>query len=104
MFPIVAMFTKPKDYTRFLRNAYAILGCDARDELKKISCPVFIISGDDDNTVGNEAPYEMMKEIPDNTMYIYKGLGHSAFEEGRDFYDRIYDFCQGIGGKEKRVK
>ncbi|MCR4787681.1 MAG: alpha/beta hydrolase [Lachnospiraceae bacterium] len=93
IFPVMARFTKPKDYTRFLRNANAILGFDARDELSKIFCPTLIISGDDDNTVGNDAPYEFEKAIPNNTLYIYKGLGHSLFEEAKDFYDRVLDFC-----------
>lgn len=23
-----------------------------------------------------------------------KGLGHGAFEEAKDFYDRVYEFCR----------
>lgn len=94
MIALSGVFTKPKDYTRFFRNAYAILGFDARDELSGISCPTFIISGDDDNTVGNEAPYEFADSIPNTVMHIYKGLGHGLFDEAEDFYDRIYDFCR----------
>ena len=93
MFPLIAKFTKPKDYERFLRNAEAILEFDARDELNKIQCPTFIISGDDDNTVGNEGPYEMNERIPHSSVHIYHGIGHSAFEEAKDFYDKVFDFC-----------
>ena len=92
-FPLMARFTKPKSYERFFRNAYAILGFDAREELQKISCPTLIIAGEDDHTVGNEAPFVINRSIPDSEIYIYKGLGHAAYEEAKDFYDRIYRFC-----------
>ena len=91
---LAARFTKPKDYGRFLRNAYAILGFDARDELAKITAPTLIIAGDDDNTVGNEAPYELRDGIAGSELHVYHGLGHGLFEEAKDFYDRIFAFCE----------
>jgi len=93
IFPLMAMFTKPSSYERFFRNAYAILGFDARDKLADIKCPTLIIAGDDDKTVGNEAPYELNKAIPGSRLFIYKGLGHAAYEEARGFYDRVLEFC-----------
>lgn len=92
-FPILAKFTKPENYDRFFKNAYAILKFDAREELIKISCPTLILSGDDDHTVGNEAPYELNRSIPGSELYIFKGLGHGAFEEANDFYKRVIEFC-----------
>ncbi len=94
LFPVLARFTKPSSYDRFLKNALAILAFDARDELSKISCPTMIIAGDDDKIVGNAAPYELNAGIPGNELYIYKGLGHGAFEEAKDFYDRVLEFCE----------
>ena len=96
MIPITAALTKPKDYERFLRNAYAILDFDAREELSKINCPVFILSGDDDNTVGNDAPHEFKKAIKDSEMFIYHGYGHGCHEECKDFYDKVFEFCESI--------
>ena len=93
LFPLMARFTKPKSYERFFRNAYAILEFDAREELSKIGCPTLIIAGEDDHTVGNEAPYVINRSIPDSEIYIYQGLGHAAYEEAKDFYDRVYRFC-----------
>ena len=93
LLPLAARFTKPKSYERFFRNAYAILGFDAREELPKISCPTLIIAGEDDHTVGNEAPYVINRSIPGSEIYIYQGLGHGTYEEAEDFYDRIYSFC-----------
>ena len=92
-FPLLALFTKPSSYDRFLKNASAILNFDARSALSRISCPTLIIAGDDDNTVGNEAPYELNKGLAKSELYIYQGLGHGVFEEAKDFYDRVFAFC-----------
>ena len=93
-FPVIAKFTKPSNYDRFLKNARAILSFDARDELSKISCPTLIIAGDNDKIVGNAAPLELNMGISNSELYIYKGLGHGAFEEVKDFYDRVLEFCE----------
>lgn len=92
-FPLLASFTKPANYDRFFRNAYAILKFDARNELSKIMCPTLIIAGSDDRTVGNDAAFELNRRISGSELYIYDGLGHGAFEEAKDFYDRVFEFC-----------
>ena len=94
LFPVIARLTKPRSYERFFRNAYAILGFDAREELSKIQCPTLILAGDDDLTVGNEAVYELKDGIKGSEAYIYTGLGHAAYEEAADFYDRVYEFIE----------
>lgn len=94
IFPILAPLTKPKSYDRFLKNAYAILNYDARDGLKDIKCPTLIIAGDDDKTVGNDAPYMLKQGIENSEIFVYKGLGHGAFEEAKDFYSRVFEFCE----------
>ena len=95
LLPLTARLTKPASYERFFRNAGAIMTFDARDELPRISCPTLIIAGDDDNTVGNDAPHELHEGIPGSRVLIYPGLGHGAYEEAKDFYDRVYEFCAG---------
>ena len=55
---MLSQLTKPSDYGRFMRNASAILGFDARSEL-----------------------------------YVYEGLGHGAYEEAGDFYERVMEYC-----------
>ena len=93
MLSLAAGLTKPASYERFYRNAEAILSFDARPDLPKINCPTLIIAGSDDKTVGNEAPYELKRAITGSELYIYEGLGHGLYEEARDFYDRVYEFC-----------
>ena len=92
-FPLVAKLTKPSSYDRFLKNGNAILRFDVRRELSKISCPTLIIAGSDDKTVGNDAPGELNGGITDSKLYVYEGLGHGAFEEAKDFYDRVFAFA-----------
>ena len=84
---------KPKDYSRFRVLCRSCLQHDVYDELDRITCPTLIIAGDDDKTVGNDAPYEMSERISDCELHIYEGLGHSVFEEAGDFYDRVLAFC-----------
>ena len=93
-FPMVARFTKPKSYERFLRNADAILNFDVRNELDQIQCPTLIIAGGDDKTVGNEAYVELHERINKSELYVYDGLGHGAYEEAKDFYERVFMFCR----------
>lgn len=90
---MLAKLTKPSSYDRFLKNALAILNFDARAELSKINCPTLIIAGENDNTVGNAAAHELNSGISKSELYVYQGLGHGAFEEAKDFYDRVLIFC-----------
>ena len=47
----------------------------------------------DDKTVGNDAPYELKSGIVNSELFVYEGLGHGAFEEAKDFYDRVLAYC-----------
>ena len=91
-YPILGKIGRPENYNRFFINANAILGFDAYEELDKITCPTYIIGGDEDKTVGVKASYEMKDKIKDSELYIYKGLGHAAYDEAKDFNKRIYEF------------
>ncbi len=90
---VLAGFTKPASYDRFLTNAHAILNFDAREDLAKIKCPTYIMSGNRDNTVGNDAPYELNADIVNSELMIFDGLGHGLFEEDKHFYDKVLDCC-----------
>ena len=93
-YSVIGKIGKPHNYDRFLINANAILGFDAYEELCKIICPTYIIGGAEDKTVGAKASYEMKEQIEHSELYIYKGLGHAAYEEAEDFYERVYDFLK----------
>lgn len=93
--PLLARFTKPADYSRFLINAAAILDFDAREALGQIRCPTLIIAGGDDRIVGNDAAHELHRAIAGSELHVYPGLGHGAYEEAKDFYPRVLSFCAG---------
>lgn len=92
LYPILGKIGRPENYNRFFINANAILGFDAYEELDKIACPTYIIGGNEDKTVGVKASYEMKDKIKDSELYIYKGLGHAAYDEAKDFNKIIYEF------------
>ena len=87
--PLLARVTKPASYERFMRNAEAILSFDARVALPK----TLILAGEYDRTVGTDAAHELHGGIAQSELYIYRGLGHGAFEEAKDFYDRVFAYC-----------
>ena len=92
IYPMIGAIGKPKNYDRFLVNARAILGFNACEDLYRITCPTLIIGGNDDKTVGIEASYEMKERIAGSALYVYPGLGHAAYEEAKDFNQRVFDF------------
>ena len=83
---------KPKSYDRFLVNANAILGFDVYDKLGTIACPTLIIAGEEDKIVGVQASKEMHERIPGSELFVYPGLGHAAFDEAKDFNERVFGF------------
>ena len=93
-YPVIGQLGKPKDYTRFLRNAEAILAFDATQDLTKITCPTLIIGGEEDQIVGGEASYEMHRKIGTSNLFMYEGLGHAAYEEAKDFNERVLRFLK----------
>ena len=95
LYPILGYVGKPKNYDRFLVNARAILAFDALDELSKIACPTLILGGEEDRIVGPEASRLMAERIPGSILFLYSGLGHAAYEEAKDFNERVFGFLKG---------
>lgn len=91
MFPILAKFAKPKNEERFIRLTKACLTCAAYDRLDEIKCPTLVLGGAEDKIVTGKASLEIAEKI-DCAVHLYKGLGHSAYEEAPDFNVRVYKF------------
>lgn len=89
--PLLTVLQKPKDVERFLILARACLTCQTYNELEKITCPVFVIGGKQDKVVSGEASKEMA-EMLGCECYLYENLGHAAYEEAKDFNDRVFEF------------
>lgn len=94
IYPLLGWIGKPADYHRFFVNARAILGFDVHEELGKIACPTLILAGEEDKTVSARASYEMRDKIAGSQLYVYPGLGHAAYEEAPDFYERVFRFLE----------
>ena len=89
--PLLTILQRPKDVPRFITLAKACLTCNTYDELDKIQCPVFVIGGMLDKVTGAEAFKEMAEKLGCK-IYMYEELGHAAYEEAKDFNQRVYDF------------
>ena len=94
-YPFLGLVAKPKNYDRFEANVEAISGFDARKDIGNISIPTFILGGEKDQIVGAEGSFELARLIPGSSLYMYPGLGHAAYEEAGDFYERVFAFLDG---------
>ncbi len=94
LYPFLGLAGKPKDFTRFLIQADSCIRHDASAKLEKIVCPVLIIGGGRDRIAGREAAVRMAEKIRDSRLYIYEELGHAAYEEAKDFHQRVMDFLE----------
>jgi pimeloyl-ACP methyl ester carboxylesterase len=92
LYPVIGRIGKPKDFSRFLIQADACIRHDAYDKLEKMQCPVLVIGGDSDKVVGADASAEIARRIPGGKLVLYKGLGHAAYEEAKDFHDQVLAF------------
>lgn len=89
--PLLTILQTPKDIQRFIILAKSCLTCNAYEELDKIKCPVLVIGGKQDKVVGSTASEEIAQKLNCH-IYMYENLGHAAYEEAKDFNQRIYDF------------
>ena len=93
MLPLAALFSKPKDARRFLIQAQSCLMHDAQAELPRIACPTLVLGGGRDAIVGPAAAGEIAAQIKGCETYIWPEYGHAAYEEAKDFQQRIVDFA-----------
>lgn len=91
--PLLTIMQKPKDVNRFIQLAKSCLTCNAYEELDKITCPVFVIEGGLDQVVGGAASKEIADKLKCE-MYLYENLGHAAYEEAKDFNQKVLEFLK----------
>ena len=93
LIPVMIKMSKTADLKRFVILAKACLTCDTYEELHKIICPVLILGGKQDKVVTGETSEEIAERLQCE-IYMYDELGHAAYEEAKDFNERIYNFFQ----------
>ena len=91
LIPLMIKMSKKADLKRFIILAEACLTCDTYEELPKIICPVLVLGGRKDKVVTGEASQEIAKKLQCE-IHLYEELGHAAYEEAKDFNERIYKF------------
>lgn len=91
--PLLTVLQRPKNVPRFITLAKACLSCNAYDELDKIQCPVFVIGGMQDKVVSSEASMEIADKLGCE-IFMYDDLGHAAYEEAKDFNQKVLDFLR----------
>ena len=91
--PLLTILQVPKDVERFKILAKSCLTCHAYDRLNAIQCPALVIGGQKDRVLTGQASAEIAEKIGCE-MYMYNHLGHAAYEEAKDFNQRVYDFLQ----------
>ena len=69
----------------------ACLTCHTYEELNRITCPVLVIGGGQDQIVSGEASEELAQRL-NCQIYMYEELGHAIYEESADFTRRVVDF------------
>ena len=98
VFPLALKTAKLVEPETFARLARACLTCDTYDSLEQIRSPVLVLGGKEDRIVTGGASVEMAEKLG-CPVYLYEGLGHSAYEEAKDFNSRILSFLQEKGSE-----
>ncbi|EDX83166.1 hydrolase, alpha/beta fold family, putative [Synechococcus sp. PCC 7335] len=94
LYPVISRIGKPPSFTRFLIQASACLTHDAYQELGTIQCPTLVIGGDCDRVAGKGTSQEIAASIKHSQLVLYKGLGHGAYEEAKDFNQQVKEFLR----------
>jgi pimeloyl-ACP methyl ester carboxylesterase len=89
--PLLVRMIKPRDFNRFAILASAILKFDCYERLEEIKCPVLVLGGESDKITTSEASIEIAEKLKCE-IHMYSEYGHAAYEEAKDFNQRVYDF------------
>lgn len=93
-YPLLGKIGKPKSFRRFLIQADSCARHNAFDLLDKILCPTLVIGGGCDKIVGTASAPAIADKIKGSELFIYQGLGHAAYEEAKDFNERVLAFLR----------
>ncbi len=83
------------NYENFIVSIDAIKDFSVKEELDRISCPVFVLGAGEDRVVGVQSSYDIVNAL-NCEYYIYEGYGHGVYDEAPDYLSRIDGFLKGI--------
>lgn len=85
-----------EELRRFAITAEACAGINTYDNLGKIKSPTFVIGADLDHVVTYEASVKIAEKLKAENvpceLFTYEGFGHAAFDEAKDYKERILNF------------
>lgn len=90
--------TTDLDYRNFLISLKAIKSFDIRNEVQKITCPVFVIGAGEDCVLGAQASADLIEAL-NCEYYIYEGYGHGVYDEAPDYLTHINSFLREKGSR-----
>lgn len=94
LLPLAVRLAKPADPEQFKILAKACLTVDCYSGLSQIRCPAMVLGGKEDKVLGREASEKIAAKLH-CPLWLYPGLGHSAYEEAPDFNKKVLDFFSG---------
>ena len=94
MFPVAALFSKPRSYRQFLIMAQACRTHDARAGLVSIQAPTLVVGGERDKTLGSDPSRALAACIPDAQLKMYPQYGHGCYEEAPEFQQTLLEFLK----------
>lgn len=95
LYPLLGVIGKPENFDRFIIQANSCIEHNSYSKLEEIVCPTLVIGGGRDKIVGSNAAPELASQIKNCELFIYKELGHTAYEEAKDFNERVLHFLTG---------
>ncbi len=94
MFPVAALFSKPRSYRQFLIMAQACREHDAQAGLASIQAPTLVVGGERDKALGGDPSRALAAHIPDAQLKMYAQYGHGCYEEAPDFQQTLLEFLK----------
>ena len=83
-----------QDYRNFLISLDAIRNFDVQEEIRNLSCPVYVLGAGEDRVLGSQAAYDLVEAL-NCPHFIYDGYGHGVYDEAPDYLSHIDAFLKG---------
>ena len=92
MYQLMGNVAVPKSWDNYFAQTMACMSHNASEVIGQIRCPVLVIGGEQDHVIPAADSHRLAETISKSTLYLYPQYGHGAFEESKDFQDRLIAF------------
>jgi len=91
LIPALSKTIASVDLNRFINLAESCTVFNIHNDLDRIKCPVLVIGAAQDKIATGKASEDLADRLGCE-LYMYENLGHAAYEEAKDFNQRVYNF------------